>query len=197
MIAVKLTTFRSSLGAVGFIATLAIPQFAAAADFAMQLGIDVGGETLATAVYTDGEESDVKAGQLFHLAAGLVHPIGDQLEFQGTVGWKFDSASARNGEISFDRYPIEALLFARSDRFRFGGGPTIHLNPTLDSDGAASSLGTVEFDNAVGFVAQIDMFVQRTLNLGLRTTFISYDTSVGGVSVEGNSIGLVFGGRIE
>ncbi len=181
----------------GCVACLVASQAASAASLAFQLGFDAGGDTLATAFYTDGDDADIKAGQLFHLAAGVVQPVSEQMEFQGTLGWKFDSAAADNGDISFDRFPLEGLLFFRNDRFRLGGGAALHLNPTLEGSGAASGLGTIEFDDALGFVAQIDMFIAPQVNIGLRATFIEYETTVGSVTVDGNSVGLVFTGRID
>lgn len=168
-----------------------------AAELMVQASLDLGGETLATAVYEDGEDSDVKAGQLVHLAAGIVQPFNQQLEFQATLGWKFDSADAENGSISFERFPVEAMVFFRRDALRVGGGPTVHFSPTLEGEGAASALGTYKFDDAVGLITQIDYFFQPTISLGLRATYIEYESEIEPVSVHGNSIGVVLTGRTD
>lgn len=85
---------KNSIRVFGCVAALAFSQLAPAASFVVHGSLDAGGETLATAVYTDGENTDVKAGQLIHLAVGLVQPLSDDFEVQGTVGWKFDNAGA-------------------------------------------------------------------------------------------------------
>lgn len=188
---------KNSIRVFGCVAALAFSQLAPAASFVVHGSLDAGGETLATAVYTDGENTDVKAGQLIHLAVGLVQPLSDDFEVQGTVGWKFDNAGAKNGDITFDRYPVEGLFFFRTDKIRVGGGATIHLNPTLDSDGVAANLGTIEFDNALGFIAQVDMFLAPKASIGVRGTFIEYETTRGAIPVDGNSVGLVFTGRLK
>ena len=160
----------------------------------ISLGLDFGGDTLVTMIYTDGHDSDIKAGELFHFNAGVIIPNGTtDFETQFTIGWKFDKSSAENGDVSFDRFPVEILEFYKLRRFRFGGGITYHINPSLDGDGFASGI-EAEFDDALGFVLQVD-YMFRQFSVGLRYTDIEYEVKDSGVDVDGNSIGIVLGLR--
>lgn len=189
--------FRNGLRLTCCLGSLVCAPISSATNLLVQASLDLGGETLATAVYEDGEDSDVKAGQLVQLGGGIVQPFNERWEFQATVSWKFDSADAENGSISFQRFPVEVLAFFRKDALRVGGGPTVHLSPTLEGEGTASALGTYNFDDAVGLITQVDYFFQPTLSLGLRATYIEYESETEPVSVHGNSIGIVLSGRTD
>ena len=157
-------------------------------------GLDFGGDTMVTVIYTDGHDNDIKAGELAYFNAGVIIPNGtSDFETQFTIGWKFDKSSADNGDVSFDRFPIEMLEFYKLGRFRFGGGLTYHLNPSLDGDGVASAI-EADFDDALGFVLQVD-FLFRQGSVGLKYTDIEYQVEGSEVDVDGNSIGIVFGLR--
>lgn len=181
----------NSFKCAGALAGLLAATNTVAADFIFQVGLDAGGDTIATAYYDDGDNSNIKAGQLAQVSGGMHHTISDAVEAQTTIGWKFDYAGATNGDISFDRYPLEALMFHRADKLRVGGGVTLHLNPKLKGSGAAGNLGSVKFDNALGFVAQVDYLFSNEVAIGGRYVMIDYETEFGGVEIDANSIGIV------
>ncbi len=159
-----------------------------------QLGISSGGEKLATATFDNGEDESIRAGGLFSASVGvIVNPfstMNKKLETQLSVGYKQDSTSAENGDITFSRVPLEVIQFYRFDNFRIGAGLTYHINPTLDGDGFAGDLHA-KFDDALGFVVEADYFFGYRGFVGIKTTIIDYE--IGGYEVEGNSYGLVLG----
>lgn len=108
-----------------------------------------------------------------------------------TLNWKYTSISADNGDIEFTRFPLDALLFYNFPKARIGAGVTYHLNPELDGSGVASPLN-VEFDNALGFLAQIDWRIAEKVAVGARYTVLDYDATNGGGTVESNGLGLIF-----
>lgn len=160
-------------------------------------GIDLGGDELANAYFTNGNTDKIHAGELLGVAAGGVYsatPFTQSgLETEVTLGWKFDTISGKNGSIDWDRYPIEALEFYRVSPWRFGGGLAYHLNPTLTSDGVAANIGTVSFDNALGVVGEIDYLTDTGLMIGGRITMIEYKAR--NQTMSGNSIGVSAGYR--
>lgn len=160
-------------------------------------GIDLGGDELARAYFTNGGDDEIHAGEMLSIAAGGVYsavPFTQPgLETEVTIGWKFDSITGKNGSIDWDRYPLEVLEFYRVGIWRFGGGLAYHMNPTLTSEGVAANLGTVSFDDALGVVGEIDYLTDTGLLLGGRVTIIDYKAR--NQTASGNSIGFNVGYR--
>lgn len=119
----------------------------------------------------------------------------ERFETQITVGWKFKKIDATNGDVSWDRYPIEFLQYYRHGKFRIGCGGTIHLNPTFDAsiDLPGFQNGKLTFDNALGFIGEADYHFTEKLVCGIKATIIKYTYE--GESCDGNSFGVVLGIR--
>jgi hypothetical protein len=155
------------------------------------IGLDFGGDTLVTAVYTDGSTTDVKANNGFVLNGGGVM-IVDAYETQATVGYKFGGPAAKNGSITWDAVPVELIQFLRAGNVRIGLGFTYHINPKLVIDIPGTSR-TYNFDNALGTIAQIGWApVNMPFSIDLRYTAIKYRQSNVGNAEEknGNVLGI-------
>jgi hypothetical protein len=190
-------------------ALLVLPLASQAMDFGgiVKLGYDFGGEKMvsATLVSTSGSTTNqaIYANSGLVLAGG-VSMLNDAKNFSmdATIGWKSDSINASNQDFEFTRYPLDVLAFYNlplgekgRTRMRFGGGLTYHLNPQFSASGSLAN-GKVDFDNALGFVAQIDAVMGRGgsgLNFGLRFTSVNYEAD-GVESIRGNGAGLFVGG---
>ena len=118
-----------------------------------------------------------------------------------TVGWKSDSIGASNQDFEFTRYPLDVIAFYNlplgngKTRMRFGAGATAHINPEFSASGSLAN-GTVKFDDALGFIAQIDAVLGRGrsgFNFGIRFTSLQYEAN-GGSSLQANGAGLFVGG---
>lgn len=158
------------------------------------LGFDLGGDTLVTAVYTDGSTTDVKANQGLVLNGGVVMVTGS-FETQATVGYKFGGPTAKNGSITFDVVPVELMEFYRTSNLRMGAGFTYHNSPKLVIDIPGTS-ATYKFDNALGAVAQIGWAPEKSsFSIDLRYTVIKYKQSniANPVDISGNAVGLYLG----
>jgi len=162
------------------------PMIKAAADF--------GGDTLVTVVFTDGSRESIKANELLSLGAGvsIVNQAGD-IEAEVSLSYKFALISASNGDVTFSRWPIDALVFYRLPELRLGGGLTYHINPKLSGSGVASGLDA-SFDDALGLLLQADYRVTPKINLGIRYTSLDYKLHVGGATAtaRSNGVGVVF-----
>ena len=157
-------------------------------------GLDMGGDTLYTALFNNGTTKKINAGEFLHIDGGVVFktaPGNPAWESQLTIGYKVDNIVAQNGSVTFSRYPLDMLEFYNEGQWRLGAGLTYHLSPTLTGDGVASGLN-VTFDNALGFLAEADYKMGKAY-VGGRVTLIDY--KVYGITVNGNSLGGVFGYR--
>ena len=141
----------------------------------VKLGYDLGGRTIVVAEFTNGDTETIGANEGFYLGGGVAYvPQGSNIEIDLSLAYKFATIEARNGDIEWTSWPLEALAFYRWPRFRAGGGLTYHMAPTLDGDGAAESL-EVRFKNALGLVLQADWRITEGMSLGARYTILRYD----------------------
>ena len=170
---------------------LLLPVSSHALDIYLQGGLHIGGDDLGAATFTSGDREKLKAGELISLSAGLGFEVSKDIESRFMVGLKFDSIDAENGSVDFFRYPLEALLmYKASEEILIGGGLSYHLNPSISGDGFAAG-ADVDFDNALGFVLELDYLLSNGGYLGVKLTSIDYE--VADVSVSGSSIGGILG----
>lgn len=162
------------------------PMLKAAADF--------GGDTLINVTFTDGSTQSIRANELLSLGGGvsIVNDAGD-IETELTLSYKFRTVTASNGDVTFSRWPLDALVFYRLPDLRLGGGLTFHLGPELSGSGFAGGLN-LNFDDALGLLLQADYRVTPKINLGVRYTSLDYKLRVNGASatVRSNGVGIVF-----
>ncbi len=186
------STFRRLLPALALVVAAAVPAASHAVDVRPMLkaGFDVGGDTLVTAVFTDGSTKSIKANEGFYFGGGA-SILSDSKDIEGEVSlsYKFASINASNGTIDWTRYPLDVLVFYRLPQFRLGGGLTYHLSPKLSGSGPAGNIST-KFDDSAGFVLQADYLLQK-ITFGLRYTSLQY--KVGGASAKSDGVGITFG----
>lgn len=164
-----------------------------ATNLVLEAGVHSGGDTLATVQFIDGDTQSIKAGGLISFAVGAGFDINETFESQLTFGYKFDSADAENGDIEFTRMPINAIFLYKSAQWRFGGGLTYHLDPTLEVSGAGAGFASnTDYDDALGFLLDARYFFSQRAYVGGRFTFIEYESQAG-ATFDGNSIGVVIG----
>ena len=122
-------------------------------------GLTYGGDTVATANFTDGSSTDIKAGGLLQFGAGGLYQFAEQpIALTMSANYHFHSAMGSNGSISFDRMPIEALAYyTGKERFRIGGGVRIVNSPVAEStiSGSGFNVKKVTYEDATGLVAEI------------------------------------------
>lgn len=182
----RLAVVIVSLGSMG-----ALPVQAAEYKGVVGIGLDFGGDTLATAVYTDGSSTDVKANNGFVINGGGVMII-DSYETQATIGYKFGGPTAKNGSITWDAVPVELIQFLRASNVRIGLGFSYQINPKLVIDIPGTNQ-TYNFDNALGTIAQIGWApVNMPFSIDFRYTAITYRQSNASNAEEknGNVLGI-------
>jgi len=164
----------------------------------IQMGYDWGGTTLAT-VYHDGDYDQrtkkIRAGQGLSFEAGaIIDSSSSNMELRFLIGYKFDSDSASNGDVTWDSIPFTGLAMFKANKWRFGGGVTYHLNPELSGGFGGNNVSNqdAEYKNAFGGVAQIQYMATNSFGIGINGTFIEYELkSDSSYKIKGNSIGFV------
>lgn len=171
-------------------------------NWVMGFGLTYGGEKLAeTKVEYDGNtiDEDLRGGDLITFAAGLVTYLPRrEWSFQTTIGYHLDEVSADNGDIRFERYPLEFIPFYNSGNHRVGAGLSYHLSPKLNLKDIGGP--KVAFDNALGWLVEYDYsFVgwsKSGLLVGVRYLWIDYEidkingTPASGENINGNHVGV-------
>jgi hypothetical protein len=157
------------------LALLAAPSYAVDVRPAFKVGADLGGDTLIDVPVNGGNDTrKLRAGQGLFLGAGASILSDDKdLEGEVTLSYKFAGISADNGDVTWSVLPLDVLLFYRVPNFRFGGGLTFHLNPTLKGSGDASGL-QANYKDAAGLVLQGDYMFGEKIKLGLRFVGVKY-----------------------
>ncbi len=171
---------------------------AADVDGVLKAGFDFGGDTLVNAVFTNGDTETIKANEGFFVGGGVAIFNGARtVSTEITISWKYTGISAENGDIDFTRFPVDALVFYNFPKLRLGAGVTYHLNPEIEASDAGVAFvgggsGSVAYDDATGFLTQVDWRISDKVALGLRYTSLEYDLSNGNQSVDASGLGGVF-----
>lgn len=168
---------------------------AAEVDGVLKAGFDFGGESLTGDVlFESGHTENLRANEGFFVGAGVAllntpRTLGVEI----TLNWKYGTVGADNGDVEFTRFPVDALLFYNFPRARIAVGATYHLNPELDSDGLGAQYAVkTEFDDALGFMTQLDWRITQKVALGLRYTVLDYEVANGGGTVGSDGLGFAF-----
>jgi hypothetical protein len=172
-----------------------------------RLGYDFGGDTLAAVPSVSSTSTEkIRANEGPVVAAG-VSLLNDARNFavEATLGWKSADYNGSIQKYEFSRVPLDVLAFYSfplgeqgKSQLRFGAGPTLHIDPKLVESGSLAD-NTTRFDNALGFVAQVDvLFViargRAAINAGLRYTSVNYEAN-GIPTIKGDGPGIFVGGR--
>jgi hypothetical protein len=158
------------------------------------MGLTGGGETLARVTYTNGETAKISSGGLIAFHGGLEVRFTDLVSAQGLVGYHFDRVNASNGDVVFERVPLELLgHFKLTDWVRVGGGLRYVTNAKLRATGEASNyMSNVTFKDKLGTVVEAEFFT--TSSFGIKVRYVSERYTPknvpGASSVEGNHGGV-------
>ncbi len=135
-------------------------------------GYAFGGDKLEGAVFTDGSRESVKAGEGLWIDFGF-RSIFSDWALKATLGYKFDSIVADNGDITVDRLPLTFIGQYMNGDHNFGFGFTYELSPSLDVD-LPGDRYSIDFKDALGFVLEYEKN-EGSWGWGARYTFIDYD----------------------
>ncbi|PPE73772.1 hypothetical protein C3942_10185 [Solimonas fluminis] len=151
--------------------------------FVLGGSLEFGGDDVATVLFTNGEEQDVKAGQGLGVDAGVYCRFaGAPFSLRGTVGFKYVTTQAENADINMRRVPLQLVGSYHLDGgARMGLGLVRHNGVKFDADGIGED---IEFDDATGY----------TVEIGWKWILLSYTgieyTDEFGNDYSGDSFGL-------
>ncbi|WAJ70090.1 hypothetical protein [Catenovulum adriaticum] len=138
-------------------------------------GLTYGGDDLYQVEYVDGSDTELKAGGMLSLGGGMSFNL-NSYTLQTTAAYHFDSATAKNGDVSFSRWVFEVLPFYNIDEHhRVGLGLGYHTGIELESDFDIDKT-QVEFDATTGIIAEYGYSWARN-TLALRYVSVKYDIS--------------------
>lgn len=182
------TTLFATLGSAQAQMATPEPEFAPVR-FLVGMGLSGGGDKLASARYTDGSTINLHGGGLIYLTAGVDYHVVPEFALQATVNYHVDQANAKNGDLRFERFPVELIGYYQPDpMWRVGGGVRYTSGAKLRSSGAASGLDA-KFDNTTSAVVEGEYFVNSKLGIKLRYVNETLKTR-GYQDVDGSHVGL-------
>lgn len=166
------------------------------------VGLTAGGDNLATLRYAQGSSSSVKAGGLVYFKGGVDWSVTPVLSLQGTFGYHGDAAVASNADLTFERNFVEgAAGFATTRNQRLLVGLRRASGARLKSSGAASGIGTVDFDSRQGFLVEYEwLFRVGRVGMGATVRYVNeaYTATawngrpVRGEEMDGSHLGIGF-----
>ena len=160
------------------------------------LGLTAGGDKIATLVYTNGSTSSVRAGELLDLYGGVDYRFAAPFSVQASIGYHFTGAAARNGNIKFDRIPIEVLgYFHASPAIRVGGGVRFVQDARVSGSGIASNVDA-NLGSTTGAVIEGEYLFGRTQSVGLKLRYVDEKYKISfsdgtSHSIDGSHVGLM------
>ena len=125
--------------------------------FVVVAGLTGGGDTIATANFTNGDSENINAGALLQFGAGLIWEVPNSpVAIQVTANFHVsDSSSADNGSLKFSRFPLEAIAYYTDvPQWRFGVGMRATQSPVYKGRVKGSPSESLDFKDAVGTILE-------------------------------------------
>ena len=156
----------------------------------------LGGETLKQIKFENGDTDSIRAGSGVYIALGVAHLMFEKKMDVGIkAGYLFDliTAKADDGSesvLSFTRKPIDIFSQYWAGRHCFGGGLTVHLEPTFTS---RETTDNAKYDNAYGAYAEyLFHFTGTGSALGVKYLSINYTNKQTHKISDGSAWGITF-----
>jgi hypothetical protein len=160
------------------------------ARFFIGMGLTGGGDKLATAYYENGGDIDIYSGGLISLSGGLDYQVTPEFSFQASIGYHVANASARNGDMRFERYPLELLAYYHvAPNWRIGGGARYASGAKFRSSGAGD-VGDFSYKSSVGGVVEAEYLMTQHWGFKLRYVVEKFEEKTYGEKTDGNHVGL-------
>lgn len=189
--AVKSVSSSVSLAVSMAIALSASSAFAN--DISVRFGFEFGGETLASANFSDGSSDTIKAGSGEHIELGYSFKTPliehDKLSTELSLGYKSDSMTASNLDAYFDRTTATVTQYYTDRKLRYGVGLTRHFGNTFRFNNLQADINISH-----GLVLSADYFSEAT-NWFFGGRFTKMDYTETGINLSADSFGLHAGYR--
>jgi hypothetical protein len=134
------------------------------ARFVGRIGMGFGSAALDSGFYTSGSSWELSSGNGLKYALGADYRIAKKITLQATVGKELSTVPASNGDLTFNRLPVELLGFLDvSKEIRLGAGLRKSTGAQVSSSGAGTgypSVGT--WDASLGGVLELQYILDTT-----------------------------------
>lgn len=158
------------------------------------VGLTAGGDSLATAYYTNGDSLDIHAGGLIQFGGGIDYRFTDQFSVQFGINYHVDQASASNGDIEFSRWPIELIgHYHFNDQWRIGLGARFINGAKISGSGFAANISDTKADSTVGVVLEGEYFFNPHFSMKVRGVSEKYKFPNATKDASGNHVGAFAG----
>ena len=160
------------------------------------LEASLGGNTLETITFDNGETDSIRAGSGIYFSLGAAHLIFNKnmdVGFKG--GILVDQITVENNigdksTLSFTRYPIDLFSHVWLGRHVMGGGLSYHIDPIFRSDATDQKS---RYKDALGaYVEYLDHFVDTGTALGIKYMSIRYTNEETKREADGSAVGITF-----
>ncbi len=159
--------------------------------FVLGGGYTFGGEKIVTMTYSDGSTKSITAGGSYIVHAGVDYRMNEDFYLQGTVAYHFDVVSARNGDVTFSRIPLEMMAYYHTNgAVRLGGGMRYVTGTKIEGTGIASTLNAT-LGNTFGIVIEGEYMVSPELGVKLRYVSERYKPDGSSTTFNGSHIGIL------
>jgi hypothetical protein len=180
--------FAAFLAMAGTVQAQTFASPASPTRFLLGMGVSRGGEDLAHVTFEDGFSHNIRTGGLVYFTAGADYRISPAFSVQGTLNYHYDGNKAKNGDVKFERFPIELIAYYQPHpQWRVGGGIRYTAGPKLSSSGVAEGMD-IKFDDATSAVIEAEYFV--TPKVGIKLRYVNETLKVRGYEVDANHVGL-------
>jgi len=160
------------------------------AEVLIEFGVQSGGDEITLVSDTNTVIESTRAGGKYSFSLGGTKALTDKIEAQFSLGVLSDANYTKDDEASWERYPVNAMLFYRTENFRLGLGATAHFFPKFKVSGTTKNASTT-YKDAIGALFEVDYRLNQDFHLGLRYTDIKYDSEADGTRYDGSSVGLL------
>jgi hypothetical protein len=136
--------------------------------FVGRIGMGFGSAPLDSGSYIGGGTWDLSAGNGLKYAVGVDYRIAEKVTLQATVGKELSTVPAGNGDLTFNRTPVELLGFVDLGKdFRLGAGLRSSTNSSVSSSGAGNGYTSVgAWTSSVGAVVEGQYIIDSKMTSG-------------------------------
>jgi len=165
-------------------------------EFQLRAGYSSGGDKIGPAISDAYGQSQISAGSGFTVGMGVNYDLKTTypMFLTANVHVIADHATSKESDVTFTRIPMDFMVGSQYRKFRFAGGITHHVNPTIqyrwDNDDEAfdkEESTSKSYGAATGQVVEASYLVKK-VDLNLRYTNIEYDFA--GVKVDGSGMAI-------
>ena len=152
-------------------------------------------------VLHNGEFSDLDAGGLFYFGGGVLYePENSDFMYQTSLGYKvgganyifFDVDTSGKERTKIMRVlPLDVVAFFKVKNLRLGLGLAYFIGPEYKRCSSKSGCSTLNFDDALGSLAEVRYQFQGGALIGLRHTWVDYESS--SRTVDASNVRIHFG----